>query len=331
MLAVLRKRWFLFLIAIGLTIAWQQPEWLRWTSRVDPHWVVALSLFLGAWGLDSRILLRTLVRPAPALWAVTVSYGLLPAFAWLIGQFLPGNDFRIGLIIIASVPCTLASAVIWTRMGGGNEAIALLVIFMTVASSWLATTAWVAWATGTVVDTTAMMADLLVALLVPVAVAQLLRLVPMMAWAATHFQKPIGIGVQLLVWLIMMKAAVDVNDRLSRDPAGIGPLWLGLTGVLCVGTHLAGLAAGFWGGRWIGFERPSQVAIAFSCSQKTLPVGLFLFDAYFRNYPLAVVAMVFYHAGQLVVDTFIADAFRAAGERTAGEEYGETGGLPLET
>ena len=50
------------------------------------------------------------------------------------------------------------------------------------------------------------------------------------------------------------------------------------------------------------------MAIAFAGSQKTLPVALFLFHAYFKDqYPLAVVPLAFYHVGQLVVDTFVAD------------------------
>ena len=35
-------------------------------------------------------------------------------------------DVRIGLILVASVPCTLSTAVLWTRLAGGNEATALL-------------------------------------------------------------------------------------------------------------------------------------------------------------------------------------------------------------
>jgi hypothetical protein len=36
-------------------------------------------------------------------------------------------------------------------------------------------------------------------------------------------------------------------------------------------------------------------------------VALFLLKGYFREYPLAVVSLLFYHVGQLVVDTFVAD------------------------
>src|SRR5947209_4544073 len=103
---------------------------MQWTARVDPRLIVATSLFLAAWGLESRSLYETLLRPWPGLWALVISYGLLPAAAWLIGPLLGRDDFRIGLLVIASVPCTLASAVIWTRLSGGSEATALLIVLL---------------------------------------------------------------------------------------------------------------------------------------------------------------------------------------------------------
>src|SRR5207249_8435623 len=129
---------------------------------------------------------RSLVRPWPALWATVVSYAFLPAAAWLVGHLLPHIDYQVGLMISASVPCTLASAVIWTRMAGGNEATALLVILLTTCTSWLVTTAWVVLGTGTVVsiDTAAMIRDLLVFLILPVALGQSLRSVPILARTA---------------------------------------------------------------------------------------------------------------------------------------------------
>jgi predicted Na+-dependent transporter len=47
--------------------------------------------------------------------------------------------------------------------------------------------------------------------------------------------------------------------------------------------------------------------VAFAASQKTLPVGLVLYDQYFREeYPFAVMPVLAYHVGQLLVDTVFA-------------------------
>jgi sodium/bile acid cotransporter 7 len=306
----LRQRWFLLLLAAGIVLAWWGPAWLRAsTAQLGPRAIIALALFLMAWGLESRKLFGALLRPLPALWAVAISYGVVPACAVLVGPLLT-DDFRIGLVIIASVPCTLASAVLWTRMAGGNEATALLVILLTTASSWLVTTAWVVLGTGTVVsiDTAAMIRDLLVFLILPVALGQSIRSVPILARTAVRWKLVLGVVSQLLIFSIILKAGVELFDRLregeSSEPK-LGALWM--AALLCLGTHLAALAGGFWSSRALRFDRPSQIAVAFACSQKTLPVALVLFDYFKERYPLAVVPMVLYHLGQLFVDTFIAD------------------------
>jgi len=51
-------------------------------------------------------------------------------------------------MIMASVPCTLASAVLWTRMASGNDAVALLITVLTTCLSCLVTPAWLGLTTG---------------------------------------------------------------------------------------------------------------------------------------------------------------------------------------
>jgi sodium/bile acid cotransporter 7 len=308
----LAQRWFLLLILLGFTIAGLCPTWLHWTRRIDPQIVMALALFLSAVTLRSRSLYRVLTRPWPALWAAFISYGPLPAFAWLLGGFLPIEDFRIGLMITASVPCTLASAVLWTRLAGGDEAVALLSTMLTTALSWLATTAWLALTTGNDVqlNTTSMMASLAIVLVLPVGAGQLARSVAGLASAADRFKVPLSVVSRLLILLFMFRAAVDVSEQLGADNGTLGPRTLLLTAAVCLGTHLLALATGMGTAWLLGFERPSRIAVGFAGSQKTLPVSLYLFNEYFRGFPLAVIPMAFYHVGQLVLDTVIADYFK---------------------
>ena len=57
----------------------------------------------------------------------------------------------------------------------------------------------------------------------------------------------------------------------------------------------------------LGFDRNDAIAVAFSGSQKTLTVAIYLALAVS---PLAILPMVAYHAAQLVIDTLIADRWR---------------------
>src|SRR5262249_23484140 len=132
MKGIAHRHWFLLLILFGTLLVLVRPAWLGWTVWLNPSLFGAAAVFLSALTMETRSLGNAVVRPLPALWAMVVSYGLLPGLALLVGGLLPEpHDFRIGLLLIASVPCTLASAMIWTRLAGGDEATALLITLLT--------------------------------------------------------------------------------------------------------------------------------------------------------------------------------------------------------
>jgi solute carrier family 10 (sodium/bile acid cotransporter), member 7 len=315
MRAFLARRWFLLVLGGGVALALFRPEvFLIWTSRLIVPVFVGAALFLMGWTLPSRSLGREITRPWPALWALVLSYGLLPAGAWLFGQFLP-RDYRVGLLLVASGPCTLASAVLWTRMSGGNDATALLVIFLSTASSWLVTTVWLTLGTGSTLaggEITGMMLVLLLTLVVPVGLGQLCRAYAPMLRAAHRFRAGINVLSQLIILIIVFKASADVGARLAQEAAALDPAPFLATALSCFGLHVGTLTAGFWTSRWFGCDRPRQLAVAFACSQKTLPVAVVLFEGYFQNdFPLALIPVLLYHVGQLILDTVIAEFLKA--------------------
>jgi sodium/bile acid cotransporter 7 len=312
MAAFLARRWFLLLLAGGGVVALAWPEGFAWSERLDPRFVITPALFLMALALPAHRLARAAARPGPALLAVLVSYAILPALAWLAGLAL-ADDFRVGLLISASVPCTLASAPLWTRRAGGDEATALLVVLGTTLSSWLFAPAWIALTTGATVavDPRAMMWDLLLTLVFPVGLGQLGRAAGPLARAVDRHRTALGVLAQLLILSILLKAAANVGVRLRAGESAPALGSVLAVAAACATVHLAALACGYWGSRGLGFDRASQIAVAFAGSQKTLPVALLLFERYFQaSHPLGVLPLAFYHFGQLLLDTFVADALR---------------------
>ena len=78
-----------------------------------------------------------------------------------------------------------------------------------------------------------------------------------------------------------------------------------------LGLHLAMLGLGLLLSRAARVARADGVAVAFASSQKTLAVGLQLAS----DYHASLLPMITYHAGQLILDTLIADRMYA--QRTA--------------
>jgi sodium/bile acid cotransporter 7 len=310
MLPLLLKRWFPLLMSAGVTVALLWPETLRpVVDRLPARAVVAISLFLAAWTMDGRSLVRAFLHPAAALWALVISYGLLPFLGWLTAPLLPTDDLRVGLMLATSVPCTLSSAVIWTRLAGGDEATAMLIVLLTTATSWLGTTLWLAFGTGVHAspNTSEMMRDLLVVLIVPVAMGQLSRLLPGIAPFVTRRRVLLSVAARLLIFSIILKGIVSVAAAATGLTVGATLLTAGLV----VSLHLLALFGTLWLGKALGLERRQYLATAFAGSQKTLPVGLSLFEDFYKaTYPLALLPLVFYHASQLVIDTFLADRMR---------------------
>jgi solute carrier family 10 (sodium/bile acid cotransporter), member 7 len=315
MKSFLARQWFLLALVGGIAVATVFHAALEeWVAFLPEQYVVAGALFLMAVGLEARSLGRAVSRPWPALWAVLISYAVLPPLAAAVGLLMPGReDYRIGLLIIASVPCTLASAIVWTRRAGGNDAVALLVVVLTTCTGWFIAPLWLTVfgsAQQVAVPTEDMMAKLLLVLILPVALGQLARILPPVARVAGQHKKLLGVVSQLLILSVIVKGAVVASGRLSSESSALEPVAIAVAALCCLATHLGALLLGLGGARAFGFDRPSQIAVAFACSQKTLPVAIFLFDHYFKEtHHLALVPIVFYHVGQLVVDTFIADRF----------------------
>jgi sodium/bile acid cotransporter 7 len=312
---LLLRRWFLLSLVIGIALTLICPGPVHnVTHFLEPRLVVALALFLMAYTMPSRCLATELARPWAAVWAILISYGLVPVGGLLLGQLSPVPDLRVGLLLSASVPCTLASAVLWTRLAGGNEATALVTTLGTTFLSFVATTFWLTVATGTDVrlDGGTMMLDLIRTLIVPVALGQALRLATPLARLATRHLIVLGVLSQLLVLSVVIKAAAGVGMHIQKGSIQMTWPTLVLCAALGVALHLAALGAGLWSSRWLGFDRPRRIAVAFSCSQKTLPVSLFLYESYYKTaFPLAVIPLLFFHVGQLILDTFIADRIRS--------------------
>jgi sodium/bile acid cotransporter 7 len=320
------KRWFpaalLTLIGIGLSIGAQVPAesltgWIDW---LRPTWITGIVLFLMSYSLDSRQLAASMRAPRPVLWATVVNIGLIPLLGWGLTIVQTSPDFSIGLMIAASVPCTMAAASVWTRRAGGNDAVSLLVTALTNGSCFLFTPFWLNLTYGGNVqlDVVAMMMRLVMAVMIPATFGQLIRLLPGQADFATRHKTAIGVLAQGCILVLVFKASCGAGTRLG-DVAFVQQIGgLCLVWVSCIILHLAAMAVGLAGARRFGFSRADQTAVAFSGSQKTLPIGVLLATdpKMFGNpdllgaglgVPFAVFPMLMYHASQLVVDTFIAD------------------------
>jgi len=297
-------------LAIALGVGFAFSGSLAGVGRSIPRpWVVAGVLFFMAFPLDVRTMWRALRRPGPVLLAVAINFALVPPLAWLVAPLLP-TELGTGLIVIATIPCTLASAVVWTRRAGGSDAVALLVTMITNLACFAVTPAWLKLLTRAEVsiDAADMMQRLFFLVVTPIVLAQLLRLSPRIAVWATARKAAWGVLSQLGILTMVLVGAIRSGQEIATADSAFRWLDNGLMLLAVIAVHMIALTAAHALAHGLGMSRPDRIAVGFAGSQKTLAVGLDLGLEFFGG--LTILPMVAYHVSQLLCDTLVADRLR---------------------
>jgi len=318
---VWRRHWFLLALLAVLSLGFMMPQTFAPLTNLSlaRNLVVATVMFLMALPLETRIVWQTLRQPGAAAWGVVINMGLVPILAWAASHLLAG-DLAMGLIVAATVPCTLASAAVWTRRAGGNEAAAIFVTLITNATCFLTTPFWLRLLTQTSaqLDVLPMIVELGTLVVLPMLIAQLLRISATIATVATRRKLVCGNLAQLGILWMVLTGAVACTERLDQtgwsDAVSLREflLMLFITG----GVHLTALFSGYASARLWRMSAPNQIAVGIAGSQKTLMIGLHIAIKYFGG--LTLLPMITYHVLQLFLDTVIADywARRQAAAKT---------------
>jgi solute carrier family 10 (sodium/bile acid cotransporter), member 7 len=330
MRAYLFKRWFLVsllvLITGGLTLGATFGTGIIGFLEVRflPPLITAVVLFLMSFSLDSRQLKKSFRSPGPVVLAFCVNFAAIPLMGWALMHVQLQIDFQYGLMIAASVPCTMAAASVWTRKAGGNDAVSLFVTVSTNGLCFVITPFWLnLTTTGNVeLEFWTMFWRLVIAVLIPTLLGQLARQLPRAADFAKRSKSELGGAAQICILTIIFSAACTAGMQLANDGpkpsvAGVAVVW-----GCCVLLHVVAMVIGRSASRMLGFERGDLIAVMFAGSQKTIPIGLLIATdaAMFgdpnllgpgQGVPFAVFPILMYHASQLFIDTAVADRFAA--------------------
>ncbi len=316
MLASFQRHWFLLglvsVLVVGIVWSTTMRPFVSW---LPSSLIVAAVTWMMALSLETRTLWHSIRRPGPAWLAVALNSGIAPPLGWLASRGLP-QELAAGVIVAATVPCTLASAAVWTRRAGGNDAVAFLVTMITNLTCFIFVPAWLKLLVGLPTDVDyegvnygKILVALLLIVVLPIVFAQLMRQWrPLGDWATRH-KGQLSLGAQIGILVMVFLGAIECGERLQ---AVTGDTILTARNLIMmvaavVAVHMALLLLGFYLSRVCRMPPEEAVAVAFAGSQKTLMIGVFLTVAVG---PLAILPMVTYHAAQLLIDTLVADWYR---------------------
>ena len=325
MLSLVRKNWFLVglvvLIPFALVLASSQPPaWFVHAAQSVPTSVcTAAILFLMSVTLNSRRLFDSLRKPLPVLTACSVNQVVIPLLCFPMLALQKSADLRVGLLIAASVPCTMAAASVWTRRAEGNDAVSLLVTLITNGLCFLITPLWLlagsTWfgtadASGSL-QFGSMVWRLILAALLPAFVGQMVRLSrPMEGFVDAN--KPVfsNLAQAVILMLVFVSAFRGGIQFETTGMAGnLRHQEFAMVWGCCIVLHLMAMCVVWKITELAGFAEEDRRACVFAGSQKTLPIGILVSQA--TGLPFSILPMLMYHMSQLFIDTWIADRLKA--------------------
>jgi len=312
MWASLAKQWFLIALAACFTFGYVGAEPLRPVFELPylRSGIVFVVMWMMGVTLQANTVKRSFTRPLPSLLAIGLNVIAVPVLCLPTMWLLPDHLFG-GLFIASIVPCTLASASVWTRKAGGDDSIAM----MTTVVTNLACVAVVpvgillVLSQETTIDVMEQVKKLSLIVVLPLLIAQTMRWLALAAWADRN--KPrlstlgqIGILAMVVFGAVASSRVIGQVGTPQPNPTDLGSIAILVLAAATI--HTLTLMIGIAIAWACGVDRARQIAIGIAGSQKTLMVGLQIAI----DCGVSVVPMLIYHLSQLVIDTIIAERWK---------------------
>lgn len=279
--------------------------------------VVAGVLLLMGLPLHPESIVRSVRKPLAWTMAVFINAVCVPLLAAGAALAL-SSAMSGGLIVAAVIPCTLASASVWTRKAGGDDSVAMMVTVITNLLCFAVAPFWLTVLLGQriQIDFADQAAKLALLVALPLLLAQVLRRMGCGVWADRN-RRQLGTVAQGGILVMVIVGASQTRQRFQASGAEVWD-WSDtlLMVAAAVGVHLAAMALGVVAARGLRLAPPQQIAVGIAGSQKTLMVGLQIAI----DCGVSMLPMIVYHIGQLLVDTLVAQRWASVQERAAEQD-----------
>ena len=311
------KHWSLIALVLVIALAGWQPSWGEANGLLHPeltiHLAIAVAFFVTGWTLPTSML-----RQAAGHWRLhtlvqVFSFVIIPLtlwpLAWVATHLGMPAVLADGFLVLACVPTTIASCVIFTRTARGNEAAALCNAIGGNLIGLLISPLLIVLLIGVHGDAPilSVLKQLSFDVVIPLIVGQVCRLL--------HVPKPQlqlnTVPPLMLLYIIFCVFSSTFSHGLE---AGLG-LALVWTITLALLTHLIYVSASWGLSGWskLRFSNSDRIAIVFCSPQKTMALGIPMVSILFAGHPqlaLLSLPLVIYHPLQLLISGVLAARLR---------------------
>ncbi len=300
MIKGLKKYYFIFLIFFACFLGYILPEYGIALSNYISYYI-AILIFLMSYTLPSDSLARQLKDYKPVLFIIFFNYIAMPFFGYFSALlFLKENLFN-GFIIMMSVSTTLASCIIWTRLGSGNESLALLSgVAINLMSAFVTPLLlFVILKMNVSLPVIPMIKKLFIVIFLPTLIGQAAR--KLNKKIAESNKKKISFFSKLIILAAIYSAFSKISGRLSAELIVLIPFIILFKAMM--------LAISYFSSSLFNFSKKDRIAIMFVSTQKTLPMAILIALTYFN--PETALPITAYHVLQLIIDSFAAEIVKS--------------------
>jgi predicted Na+-dependent transporter len=283
------------------------------SARQVKSFSIALAIFCMGYTADPKGLVNAFRMPRGLIVGLLMVYAIAPALIYPIGRlaFSPVNekDIFIGMALIAAATTTVATSIVYTRIAGGNHALAVAISsFANIVGVFITPFLLAIMLKASVeVKALEMVRKMVLLVLAPIVLAQIVRLFHAPGEKLT---KAADLTAQVSV-LVMVFISTG-NAQKVINLALVGKLTV--VAALC---HCIVMTAGGGRGRLFRLSREDSIAASFTGSQKTITTTTWLAAEYFT--PAAAIPIIVYHYMQLFIGHFFVRYWRAR-EQEGGAE-----------
>lgn len=281
---------------------WLHSQWSAKAGVAVIFLLLGLSLPLRQLSAGYRPLRLQLFVPAWNFLGVPLLVGLA---LLILGPWVP-IDFRHGFVLLAMMPTTIASAVTFTQLAGGQTAPAILAsVISNVLALLLVPALCVLYfriSAGVSIPLVPLLLQIGILILLPLLLGQILRrCFSVSARSVGRWSRPISQGIILFIVHAAFANSVQSGELVELSVARLCYLLTALLLLLCAVSGLVWLSSG-----WLRLPRSERIAAFYCASQKSIATGLPLAAAVLATFSdpsktaLILIPLILYHPLQLL-------------------------------
>ncbi len=302
------RYWLAIAIFLTVTLAWLFPG----PALELPKWHVLdvgviIIMFLGSLKLSPGKFKGAAKKPVYVILSVGSVFAMAPLLSLYMGYLFgfESSKDQVAVLISSAQASTLATGIVLTEVAGGDVALAMVMTVVNNFATVFLTPLIFKVASGTdiEVDHTAMGMEIALKIVLPVIVAQFVR-IPIKDLVKRHGKK-MSITTQLIILIYIYAGVAAGMERLPGFHTALAKVAL-----FAVALHFTMLVINAAIARLVMKSSKDRTAFVLCSSQKTLPAAMLIWKSYFPAVPLGPMVAVVYHLVQLVADSVMAPGFR---------------------